>query len=89
MSFTIAGGPRQRSHFQVRVPWDLRMIIFYFFSFETPPRGGPGPRIHIPQVQVGPVIFPGTGFPFRRLVRFAGLRWKYSTPPPHGNLTAI
>jgi hypothetical protein len=23
-------------------------------------------------------------FPFRRLVRLAGLRWRYSTPPPHG-----
>jgi hypothetical protein len=22
--------------------------------------------------------------PFRRLLRLAGLRWKYSTPPPHG-----
>jgi hypothetical protein len=25
-------------------------------------------------------------FPFCRLLRFSGLRWKYSTPPPHGNL---
>jgi hypothetical protein len=24
-------------------------------------------------------------FPFHRLVRLAGLRWRYSTPPPHGN----
>jgi hypothetical protein len=24
------------------------------------------------------------GFPFRRLLRLAGLWWKYSTPPPHG-----
>jgi hypothetical protein len=23
-------------------------------------------------------------FPFRRLLRFAGSRWRYSTPPPHG-----
>jgi hypothetical protein len=22
--------------------------------------------------------------PFRRLLRLAGLRWRYSTPPPHG-----
>jgi hypothetical protein len=27
-------------------------------------------------------------FPFRRLLRLAGLRWRYSTPPPHGDLTA-
>jgi hypothetical protein len=24
-------------------------------------------------------------FPFRRLLRLAGLRWKYSAPPPHGS----
>jgi hypothetical protein len=23
-------------------------------------------------------------FPFLRLLRLAGLRWRYSTPPPHG-----
>jgi hypothetical protein len=23
-------------------------------------------------------------FPFRRLLRLAGLSWRYSTPPPHG-----
>jgi hypothetical protein len=23
-------------------------------------------------------------FPFRRLLQLAGLRWRYSTPPPHG-----
>jgi hypothetical protein len=26
----------------------------------------------------------GIGFPFRCLLRFAGLRWRYSIPPPHG-----
>jgi hypothetical protein len=26
-------------------------------------------------------------FPFCRLLRFAGSRWRYSTPPPHGVLT--
>jgi hypothetical protein len=25
-------------------------------------------------------------FPFRRLIRLAGSRWRYSTPPPHGYL---
>jgi hypothetical protein len=24
-------------------------------------------------------------FPYHRLLRLAGLRWRYSTPPPHGN----
>jgi hypothetical protein len=36
-----------------------------------------------PPEQGGPVIPPGTGFPFRRLLLLAGLRWRYSTPPPH------
>jgi hypothetical protein len=27
-------------------------------------------------------------FPFRRLLGLAGLRWRYSTPPPHGILIA-
>jgi hypothetical protein len=48
-----------------------------------PQPGGPSPRIYIPQEQGGPVITPGTGFPFRRLSRLAGLRWGYSNPPPH------
>jgi hypothetical protein len=25
----------------------------------------------------------GTGFPFRRLLRLAGLRWRYFNPPPN------
>jgi hypothetical protein len=49
-----------------------------------PQRRGPGPRIYIPQEQGGPDIPPGTGFPFRRLLRLAGIRWRYSIPPPHG-----
>jgi hypothetical protein len=27
--------------------------------------------------------------PFRRLLRVAGLRWRYSTPPPHGCLLVL
>jgi hypothetical protein len=49
-----------------------------------PQPGGPDPCIYIPQEQGGPVIPPCTGFPFRRLLRLAGLRWRYSSPPPHG-----
>jgi hypothetical protein len=29
-------------------------------------------------------IHPGTGSSFRRIVRLAGLRWRYSNPDPHG-----
>jgi hypothetical protein len=28
-------------------------------------------------------------FPFRRLLRLAGSRWRYSTPPPHGVLLSV
>jgi hypothetical protein len=31
-----------------------------------------------------PVTPPGIGFPFCRLLRLAGWRWRYSNPPPHG-----
>jgi hypothetical protein len=40
--------------------------------------GGPGPCIYIPQEQGGPVIPPGTGFPFCHLLRLTGLWWRYS-----------
>jgi hypothetical protein len=60
------------------------MTIFYCLKFETPQPGGQGPRIYIPQEQGGPVIPPGTGFTFRRLLRLAGLRWRYWNPPAHG-----
>jgi hypothetical protein len=35
--------------------------------------GGPDPRIYFPQWQGGPVIPPGTEFPFRLFLRLAGL----------------
>jgi hypothetical protein len=42
-------------------------------------------RIYIPQEQGGPVIPLDTGFPFCRFLRLAGLRWRYSIPPAHGD----
>jgi hypothetical protein len=47
-------------------------------------RDSPNLEGEVPPEQGGPVITPGTGFPFRRLLRLLGLRWMYSTPPPHG-----
>jgi hypothetical protein len=55
LSFTIAAGPRQRSHSRVRVLWNSHHIL-------------------LPHIR---------DFPFRRLLRLAGSRWKYSTPPSH------
>jgi hypothetical protein len=51
-----------------------------------PQPGGPGPCIYIPQEQGSPVILPGTGFHFRRLLRLAG---KYSNPPAHRKLSLL
>jgi hypothetical protein len=81
LSFTIAAGPRQRNHSQVRVP---RESGPHFVSDSRLPQpGGPGPCIYIPQDQGGPIIPPGAGFLFLRLLRLAGIRWRYLTPPPH------
>jgi hypothetical protein len=41
-------------------------------------------NVFISPEQGGTVISPGSGFLFRRLLRLARLRWRYSTPPPHG-----
>jgi hypothetical protein len=38
-------------------------------------------QVRVPQERGSPVIPPGTGFPFRRLLRLAGIRWRYSNPP--------
>jgi hypothetical protein len=78
LSFAIAAGPRQRSHSHVRLPRDS-WPHFTVSDSRLPPPGGPGPRIYISQYQGGPVIPPGTGFPCRRLLRLAGIRWRYST----------
>jgi hypothetical protein len=51
----------------------------------SPNLGGPGPRIYILQEQGAPVITPGTVFPFRRLLRLAGLRCRYSNLPLRGD----
>jgi hypothetical protein len=44
--------------------------------------GGRVPLIYIPKEQGGSVLPLDTGFPFRRLLRLAGLRWRHSNPPP-------
>jgi hypothetical protein len=74
LPFTIAAGPRQRSHSWVGVLRDLWPYFTVSDSKLSQP-GGSGPRIYILQEQDGQVISPGTGFPTRRLLRFAGLRW--------------
>jgi hypothetical protein len=81
LSFTIAAGPRQHSHSRVRVPRNS-WPYFAVSDSRIPHPGGLGPRIYIPQEWGGPVIPPGTGFPFHRLLRLAGQRWRYWNPHP-------
>jgi hypothetical protein len=78
----------QRSHSQVGVPRDS-WPYFTVSDSRLPQPGGPGPRIHNPLEQGGPVIPPGTVFPFRRLLRLEELRWRYSTTPPHGGMKHV
>jgi hypothetical protein len=59
------------------------------FHLRLPQPGGPGPCIYIRQQQGGPVIPPGTGFPFCRLLRLAGLRRRYSNPPRHRSASKV
>jgi hypothetical protein len=58
--------------------------IFLSQILRLPQPGGPGLRIYTPQEQGGQDIPSGTGVPFILLLRLAGLRWRYSIPPPHG-----
>jgi hypothetical protein len=51
----------------------LQLALASTFIFESEPHGT---RDHILQSQI-------RYFPFCRLLRLAGLRWRYSTPPPH------
>jgi hypothetical protein len=85
LSFTVAAGPCPRSHSRVRVPRDS-LPYFTVSDSKLLQPGGPGSHIYIAQEQGGPVTPPGTGFPFRRLLRLSGLRWRYSIRPLHGAL---
>jgi hypothetical protein len=41
------------------------------------------PCTYVTKLEDDPVTAPGTGFPSRHLLQLVGLRWRYSTPPPH------
>jgi hypothetical protein len=57
------------------------MTTFCCLRFETPPTWrAKSPYLCAPGTW-WPRYTPGTGFPFRHLLRFAGLRWRYSNRP--------
>jgi hypothetical protein len=82
LSFTIVAGPCQCSHSQLRVPQGSRPY-FTVSDLRLLQPAGRGLHSYILQEQGGPVIPPGTGFPFHCLVQLAGLQWRYSNMPPH------
>jgi hypothetical protein len=49
---------------------------------DSPNLEGQSPYLYLPGAG-WPSLLPGTGFPFRHLLRLAGLRWRYSKPPTH------
>jgi hypothetical protein len=57
LSFTIAAGPRQRSHSRVRIPRDTRPR-FTVSDSRFPQLGGPDPSICIPQEKGWPSYTP-------------------------------
>jgi hypothetical protein len=63
------------------------ILLSQFLKLPQP--GGLGPHIYIPQKQGGPDIPPGTGFPFGRLLRLSGLRWRHSIPPQQGKRRTV
>jgi hypothetical protein len=87
LSFTIAAGPRERSHSWVGL-WQDSWPYLTVSASRHPQPGGLGLRIYIPQEQGGPVVLAGTGFPFHRLPRLAWLQWRYWNPPPHGDISS-
>jgi hypothetical protein len=85
LSFTIVAGPHQHIHSQVQVPRDS-WPYFTVSNSWLPQPGGPCFRIYIPEEQNGPVIPPGTYFPFHCLLWLAGLGWKHANLPPQRGL---
>jgi hypothetical protein len=76
---TVASGPCQSSHSRVQVPRNSRP--YFTVWFETSPTWrARSPYLHS----------PGTGWHwFCRLLRLAGLRRRYSNPPPDGVIWLI
>jgi hypothetical protein len=63
-------------------PTGLNTIFCCPISWDSQ-HGGPGVRIYIPQEQGGPIIPPGTEFRLGRILRLAGLLWRYFNPSPY------
>jgi hypothetical protein len=65
------------------------MTIFYCLRFETPPTWRARSPYLYPPGTGWPGYTPRHWFPFRRLLRLAGLWWSYSNLPPHGTYVCL
>jgi hypothetical protein len=72
LAFTVADGPRQRSHSRVRVPRDSWQH-FTVSDSRLPQPGRPGPYIYIPQEQDSPVIPPVSGLALSKGPNWVGV----------------
>jgi hypothetical protein len=61
-----------------------RVTIFYYLRFQTPPTWRARSLYLYPSGTESLSYTLGSGFRFRRLLRLAGLKWRYSKTPPHG-----
>jgi hypothetical protein len=84
LSFTITAGLHQRSHSVVQIPRDS-WPHFTVSDSRLPQPGRPAPRIYTLQEQDGLVITPSRHWVLLSSPpTLAGLRWRYSNPPPRG-----
>jgi hypothetical protein len=57
-------------------------ILLFQFLRHSPTWRARSPYLYPPETG-WPRYTPDSGFPFHRLLRLAGLQWRYSIPPPH------
>jgi hypothetical protein len=81
LSFTIAAGPRQRSHSRVRICFRFAIPQTWMARYACLHPTGTGSSPFTPRHCV----------PFSLLltIRLTGLRWRYSNPPPHGYVLPV
>jgi hypothetical protein len=80
-------GACQSSHSWAAVPQNSRP--YFTVSFGTPPTWRARFLYLYPPGTEWPSYTPEHWIPICRLLRLAGLRWRYSNPPPHGYIWRI
>jgi hypothetical protein len=75
--------------FQLLLALTSAVILGSCLRFETPPTWrARSPYLYLPGT--GWLSYTlRSGFPCRRLLRLAGLRWRYSDSPPHGHTSPV